>query len=327
MREIAYWQALNEALIEEMDRDPYVFLMGEDIAIYGGSYGVTRGLYQKYGPERVRDTAISEQAITGAAAGAAMTGMRPVAEIMYVDFMTLAMDQLCNQAAKIRYMFGGKAKVPMTLRTQGGSGRCLAAHHSQSLEACFLNCPGLKIVMPSTPYDAKGLLKSAVRDDNPVLFIEHKMLYGTKGQVPEKEYFIPLGKADIKREGKHATVISHSRMVLYALQAAERLEKEGIEIEVIDLRTLAPLDTAQIMDSIKKTGLAVVVEEGCKTGGVGAEITAKIVEEAFDYLDAPVVRVAGADVPMPRSEPLEKLAVPSPEKIADVVRKLIAGQI
>ncbi|MGI6113283.1 MAG: alpha-ketoacid dehydrogenase subunit beta [Mahellales bacterium] len=322
MREVTYWQALNEALREELDRDPDVFVMGEDVGIYGGAYGVTRGLYEDYGEERIRDTAISEQAIVGAAVGAAMTGMRPVAEIMYVDFLGVAMDQIFNQAAKIRYMFGGKAKVPMTLRTEGGTGRGLAAHHSQSLESWFLHVPGLKVVMPATPYDAKGLLKASIRDDNPVLFIEHKMLYGTKGKIPDGEYIVPLGLAEVKKPGKDVTVVAHSRMLLYALEAAETLEKEGISVEVIDPRTLAPLDMDTIMTSVKKTGRVVLVEEGCKTGGVGGEIAAKIMEEGFYYLDAPIIRVAAKDVPIPMSPALEPLAVPSVEEIIGAVKKL-----
>ena len=327
MRELTYRQALNEALAEEMERDERVFVMGEDVAVYGGAYGVTQGLMERFGGERVRDTAISEQAITGAAVGAAMTGMRPVAEIMYVDFLTLAMDQLVNQAAKIRYMFGGKATVPMVLRTQGGSGRCLAGHHSQSLEAWFIHAPGLKVVMPATPYDAKGLLKSAIRDDNPVLFIEHKMLYGSKGAVPEGEYLVPLGRSEVKRPGRDVTIVAHSRMLLFALEAAAILAAEGIEAEVIDPRTLAPMDRGPIVESVKKTGRLVVVEEGCLTGGIGAEVAAGIMSDAFDYLDAPVVRVAAADVPIPMSEPMERLAVPDPPRIAAAARELAANRI
>lgn len=327
MRTITYRQALNEALAEEMERDERVFVMGEDVAVYGGAYGVTQGLLERFGEERVRDTAISEQAITGAAVGAAMTGLRPVAEIMYVDFMTLAMDQLCNQAAKIRYMFGGKATVPMVLRTQGGSGRCLAGHHSQSLEAWFIHVPGLKVVMPATPSDAKGLLKAAIRDENPVLFIEHKMLYGTKGEVPEGEYLVPLGKSERRRPGRDVTVVAYSRMMYYALEAAQILAGEGIEAEVIDPRTLAPLDLAPIVESVRKTGRLVTVEEGCLTGGVGAEIAARVMAEAFDYLDAPVVRVAAADVPIPMSEPMERLAVPDPARIAEAARDLVRYRI
>ncbi|MGE5530419.1 MAG: alpha-ketoacid dehydrogenase subunit beta [Patescibacteria group bacterium] len=328
MREITYRQALNEALAEEMERDERVFIMGEDVAIYGGAYGVTTGLWERFGDERVRDTAISEQVITGAAVGAAMTGLRPVAEIMYVDFLTLAMDQLVNQAAKIRYMFGGKATVPMVLRTQGGAGRCLAGHHSQSLEAWFLHVPGLKVVMPGTPYDAKGLLKASIRDDNPVLFIEHKMLYSAKGEVPEGEYLVPLGRSEVKRPGRDVTILAYSRMLLFALKAAESLAKEeGIEAEVIDPRTLAPMDMEPILESIRKTGRLVTVEEGCLTGGVGAEVAARVMSEAFDYLDAPVVRVAAADVPIPMSEPMERLAVPDPQRIAAAARALARNQV
>ncbi|MDD3840008.1 MAG: alpha-ketoacid dehydrogenase subunit beta [Clostridia bacterium] len=323
MREVTYWQALNEALREEMDRDPSVFILGEDVAIYGGAYGVTRGLLEDYGEERVRDTAISEQAITGAAVGAAITGMRPIAEIMYIDFTTIASDQLINQAAKIRYMFGGKAKVPMVLRTEGGSGRGLAAQHSQSLEAMFCGVPGLKVVMPSTPYDAKGLLKAAIREDNPIMFIEHKMLYGTKGMIPEGEYIVPIGLADVKREGKDVTIVAHSRMVLYALEAAEELEKEGISVEVVDTRTLNPLDIDTIAKSVKKTGRVIIAEEGPKTGGVGGEVCAQINENVFDYLDAPIVRVAGKDVVIPRNDFLEKLAIPGVEDIVEAARNLV----
>ncbi len=321
MKEMYYWQAINSALEEVLKKDKSVFLMGEDIAIYGGAYGVTRGLYEKFGEERVRDTAISEAAIVGAGIGAAITGMRPVVEIMYVDFMGIAMEQINNQAAKIRYMFGGKTKVPLVIRTEGGAGRTLGAHHSQSLEAWFLHIPGIKVVMPSTPYDAKGLLISSVYDDNPVVYIEHKMLYNTKGEVPEKYYTVPLGKADVKKQGKHVTIIAHSRMLLFAMDAAQELEEEGISAEVIDPRTLLPLDIETICDSIKKTNHVVLVEEGCKTGGVGAEISAQIMENAFDYLDAPVIRVAGADVPMPKSHVLEELAIPDKDRIKTAVKE------
>lgn len=316
-----YWQAINEGLDEEMARDETVFLMGEDIGIYGGAYGVTRGLYEKYGEERVRDTAISEAAIVGAGLGAALTGMRPVVEIMYVDFMTIAMDQLDNQVAKIRYMFGGKCKVPLVIRTEGGAGRTLGAHHSQSLEAWFMHIPGIKVVMPATPYDAKGLIKASIRDDNPVVFIEHKMLYNIKGEVPEEEYLIPIGKADIKREGKDITLITYSRMLHFSMQAANELAKEGIEVEIVDLRTLLPLDIETVVESVKKTHKALVVEEDTKTAGAGAEVVAQIVENAFDYLDAPVLREAGADVPMPKSPVLEALAIPSKDSIIRAVKK------
>lgn len=323
MRIITYREAIVEALREEMIRNEKVFLLGEDIAIYGGAYGATKGLWEEFGDERVRDTAISEQAIIGAAIGAAMTGMRPVAEIMYVDFMTLAMDQFCNQAAKIRYMFGGKAKVPMVIRTQGGAGRCIAAHHSQSLESWFLHVPGIYVIMPSTPYDAKGLLKSAIRDDNPILFIEHKSMYNNKGEVPEEEYTIPIGKADVKKVGKDITIIAHSRSTIYSLEAANELEKEGISVEVIDPRTLQPLDMETILSSVKKTNKVIIVEEGCKNNGVGAEIGMRIVEQAFDYLDAPIKRIAGADVPIPMSEPLENAAIPNKNDIIKAIKEMV----
>jgi pyruvate/2-oxoglutarate/acetoin dehydrogenase E1 component len=323
MREVFYWQALNEALREELDRDPKVFLIGEDIGPYGGSYGVTRGLHDKYGHDRIRDTAISEAAVTGGAIGAALTGMRPVAEIMYVDFMGLAMDELCGHGAKMRYMFGGNVKVPMVMRTQGGAGRGLAGQHAQSLEAWFIHVPGLYVVMPSTPYDAKGLLKTSIRNDNLILFIEHKLLYGTKGQIPEEEYLIPLGKADIKRQGKDVTIVAYSRMVLVALEAAEKLSKEGIECEVVDPRCLNPLDIDTIISSVKKTGKVVVVSEGCKTGGVAAEIGMQIIENAFDYLDQPVQRVCAVDVPPPMSPVLVKAWIPDADKIISAVKELM----
>lgn len=323
VKPIAYWQAINAALAEEMARDKSVFIMGEDVAIYGGAYGVTRGLYEKFGDERVRDTAISEAAIVGAGLGAAITGMRPVVEIMYVDFMSIAMDQLNNQVAKIRYMFGGKTKVPLVIRTEGGAGRSLGAHHSQSLEAWFTHIPGIKVVMPATPYDAKGLLKAAIREDNPIVYIEHKMLYNTKGEVPDGDYTIPIGKADVKRAGSDLTIIAHSRMVLFALEAAEELAADGINAEVVDLRTLIPLDMETILNSVGKTHKVMIVHEACKTGGFGGEVGMQIVEKGFDLLDAPIVRVAGADVPMPKSHVLEALAIPSKDRIVDEARKML----
>lgn len=320
IRQIPYWQAINEALREEMDRDPRVFIMGEDVGVYGGAYGVTRGLIEDYGAERVRDTPISEAIIGGAAVGAAMAGMRPVAEIMYVDFTPLAMDQIANQGAKNRYMFGGKTIVPIVIRTEGGTGRSIAAHHSQSLEALWLHFPGIYVVMPATPYDAKGLLKAAIRDDNPVMFIEHKMLYKVQGPVPEDEYVIPLGVADVVREGSDVTVVAYSRMRYLALEAAEILAKEGIRVEVIDPRTLKPLDLETIINSVKKTGRLVGVTEAYKTGSFLSELFTLVNEAAFDYLDAPMVRVAGADVPIPMSEPLEAAAIPSTEQIIAAIR-------
>ncbi|MFH1073703.1 MAG: alpha-ketoacid dehydrogenase subunit beta [Candidatus Firestonebacteria bacterium] len=323
MREIAYWQAINEALAEEMTKDPTVFIMGEDVAIYGGAYAVTRGLHAKFGDERVRDTAISEAAIVGAGLGAAITGMRPIVEIMYVDFMGIAMDQLNNQVAKIRYMFGGKTKVPLVIRTEGGAGRTLGAHHSQSLEAWFTHIPGIKVVMPSTPYNAKGLLKAAIREDNPVVYIEHKMLYNTKGQVPETDYVLPLGKAEIKKQGKNITLVSWSFTLLHSLKAAEELEKEGISVEVIDLQTLAPLDIDTIIESVKKTHRLLIAHEAWKTGGFAGEISAQIMEKAFDYLDAPVRRICGADIPMPKAPNLEKLAIPNKDSIKNALKELL----
>ncbi len=323
MRRIRYVQALNEALREEMRRNESVFVMGEDIAIYGGAYGVTKGLFEEFGSERVRDTPISEAAIAGAAAGAAMVGTHPVAELMYIDFSTIATDQIINIAAKNRFMFGGKSIVPVVYRTQGGAGRGIAEHHSQSLEAWYEHVPGIFVVMPSTPFDAKGLLKTCIRDNNPVMFIEHKMLYGTEGEVPEVEYTVPLGIADVKREGTDITIIAYSRMILLALEAAEELAKEGIDAEVVDPRTLKPLDIDTIINSVKKTSKAVVVHEGYRTCGVGAEVVAQIMERAFDYLDAPVIRVAGEDVPIPMSPVLEEAAVPSKEKIVNAVRRIV----
>jgi pyruvate/2-oxoglutarate/acetoin dehydrogenase E1 component len=322
-RKIRYWQAIQEALREEMQRDPKVFLMGEDIGVYGGAYGATRDLVQEFGEERVRDTPISEATIGGAAVGAAMAGMRPVAEIMYVDFTPLAMDQIANQGAKNRYMFGGKTIVPMVIRTEGGAGRNIAAHHSQSLEALWVHFPGIYVVMPSTPYDAKGLLKAAIRDDNPVMFIEHKMLYGVEGLVPEEDYLIPFGVADVKREGKDVTVITYSRMVHRCLEAAEKLAGEGVSVEVIDLRTLKPLDMETVAASVKKTGRVVAVSEGYKTGSFAGELAMRIQEDLFDWLDTAIVRVCAADVPVPMSEPLEDAAIPNVDAILAGIRQAL----
>ena len=323
-RKIRYWQAIQEALREEMIRDPKVFLLGEDIGIYGGAYGATRGLIEEFGEERVRDTPISEATIGGAAVGAAMAGLRPVAEIMYVDFTPLAMDQIANQGAKNRYMFGGKTTVPMVIRTEGGAGRNIAAHHSQSLEALWTHFPGIYVVMPATPYDAKGLLKAAIRDDNPVMFIEHKMLYGLEGLVPEEDYIIPYGVADVKREGKDVTLITYSRMVHRALEAAEKLADEGISVEVIDLRTLKPLDMDTVAASVRKTGRVVGLTEGYKTGSFISELAMRIQEELFDWLDAPIVRVCAADVPVPMSDPLEDAAIPNVARVMAGVRQALA---
>ena len=326
-------QAVSAAQAEELRRDKNVIVMGEDVGLYGGAYQATRGLLAEFGTERVIDTAISEAAIAGAAVGAALRGMRPVAEIMYVDFLTIAMDQLVHVGAYNRYMFGGKAKVPMVLRTEGGVGRCIAAHHSESLEAWVMHTPGLYVVMPSTPYDAKGLLKAAIRSDNPVVFIEHKATYGQAGPVPEGDYIIPLGVADIKRAGSDATIVSYSRMAMYSLDAAKVLaQKDGIDAEVIDVRTLKPLDIKTIAESVRKTGRLITVSEGFGTCGAGREITGRYMEyefedgsHGFDYLDAAPVNLAAADVPPPMSEPLEMASIPSVETIAEAVRKLVGG--
>lgn len=323
MREITYSDALQEALREEMDRDPAVFIMGEDIARHGGAFGVTRDMWQTYG-NRVRNTPISEAGIVGAGVGAALVGSRPVVELMYVDFAAIAMDQIVNQGAKNKYMFGGEARVPLVLRTQGGAGRGNAAQHSQSLEAWFCHVPGLKVVQPATPYDAKGLLKSAIRDDNFVIFLEHKLLYATRGPVPEEEYLIPLGQADVKRPGSDVTIVATSRMVLLALEAAAELARDGIEAEVIDPRTLVPLDERTIIESVIKTGRLVVVHEAVRRAGYGAEIAAAIAEsEAFDYLDAPIQRVAAANTPVPYARSLEDAMLPSVSQIVAAARRAV----
>jgi 2-oxoisovalerate dehydrogenase E1 component len=324
MRIIPYAQALQEAMREEMSRDERVFIFGEDVGLYGGAYGATRGLWEEFGEWRVIDTPISEATIGGAAVGAAMAGMRPVAEIMYVDFTPLAMDQIANQGAKNRYMFGGKTTVPMVVRTEGGAGRAIAAHHSQSLEALWTHFPGIYVVMPATPYDAKGLLKAAIRDDNPVMFIEHKMLYKEKGPVPEEDYIIPLGVADVKRAGGDVTLVTYSRMVLRALEAAEALAGEGIDVEVVDLRTLKPLDIDTVVNSVKKTGRLVGLTEGYENTSFINEVLARVNELAFDWLDAPMVRVASANVPVPRAEILEDLAIPNVGRIVEACRKVVS---
>ena len=323
MRELEYREAIKEAVIEEMDRDKGVFLIGEDIGVYGGAFRAYKGLLDKYGPERVINTPISEIGIVGAAVGAALTGQRPIAEMMFVDFTTLAMDQIVNQAAKIRYMTGDSLNVPMVLRTQGGAGRGVAAQHSQSLEAWFYHVPGLKVVMPATSYDVKGLLKTAIRDDNPVIFIEHKMIYLLKGEVPEEEYTIPFGEADIKREGSDITIVAYSNMLFKSLEAAKELEKDGISCEVVDPRTLVPLDIDTIVDSVKKTGRLVVVTEACKRGSVASDISAKVTEKAFDWLDAPVKIVAGLNTPIPYNSTLEQASIPHSKDIIAAVKDIV----
>ncbi len=322
-KQVTYAQAISDALREEMTRDSRVFCLGEDIGLYGGAYGATRGLFDTFGKWRVLDTPISEASIAGAAVGAAMAGMRPVSEIMYVDFTPLAMDQVANQGAKNRYMFGGKTTVPMVVRTEGGAGRAIAAHHSQSLESLWTHFPGIYVVMPSTPYDVKGLLKAAIRDDNPVMFIEHKMLYKEKGPVPEGDYIIPLGVADIKRPGKDITIVTYSRMVLRALEAADILAKEGIDVEVVDLRCLKPLDIDTVVASVKKTGRLVGVTESYENTSFINEVMMQVNEAAFDYLDAPMVRIASANVPVPRAEILEDLAIPNTNRIVEACRKVV----
>lgn len=326
MAEMTYRDAINLALKEEMRRDPSVVIMGEDVALYEGSFKVTRGLLAEFGEERVKDTPISENTIVGVSIGAAMGGLRPVAELMTVNFALLAMDQIINHMAKIRSMFGGQAYLPMTLRMPGGGGSQLAAQHSQSLETYFMHCPGLRLLYPSTPADAKGLLKSAIRDDNPVIFLEHELLYNSRGEVPEDpEFLVPLGRAEIRRPGTQITVIAYARMAVLALQAAEELEKEGISCEVVDLRSLAPLDEATMVESARRTGRVVVVEECWRTCGLGAELSSRIFEQCFDSLLAPVKRVSGLDVPMPYSRKIEAICIPSRESIMQGVRDVLAG--
>jgi len=320
MIEMMYREALRRALDEEMQRDPLVFLMGETIAERGGTYKVTEGLWQKYGPGRVIDTPIAEASFTGMAVGAALVGCRPVIEILFVDFAMLAMDQIVNQAAKYSFISGGQGTVPMVLRTQGGAGNGLAAQHSQSLEALFYHIPGLKVVMPSTPRDACGLLKAAIRDDHPVVFIEHKLLYMTKGPVPEEEVVIPLGRADIKRPGRDVTLITYSYMTLKCLEAAAALEAEGISVEVVDLRTLWPLDKDTVLASARRTGRVVIVHEAVKRGGIGGDIAALLMEEAYDELDGPVLRIAGRNTPIPYNLNIEKACIPS---VADIVEGVL----
>ncbi len=320
MVEMTYSQAINEALEEEMRRDEKVYILGEDVGLFGGCFGVTTGLFEKFGGERVIDSPISETAIMGSAVGAAVAGLRPVPEIMFVDFLGVCLDELVNQAAKMHFMFGGKAKVPLTLRTACGAGVGAAAQHSQSLEAWICHVPGLKVVMPSTAADAKGLLKSAIRDDNPVVFIEHKALYGAMGEVPEGEYTIPLGKADIKREGKDVTILAYSMMLHKALAAAETLALQGIEAEVIDPRTLVPFDKETLYKSIEKTGRLVIVHEAVKQGGFGGEIAAMVAEECFDFLDAPIKRVAAPFAPIPFAANLEAAYIPDEAKIIAAVK-------
>jgi pyruvate/2-oxoglutarate/acetoin dehydrogenase E1 component len=323
MPELTYADALREALREEMLRDPRVVLMGEEIGVFEGVYKVTRGLLKEFGPERVRDTPISEAAIAGAAVGAALGGLKPVAEIMYMDFVTICLDQIATNAAKMHFMSGGKLKVPFVLRTQYSLGRVHGAQHSQFFPSVFFQVPGLKVVLPSTPHDAKGLLKAAIREDNPVVFIESGVLYRTKGPVPEGEYVIPLGQCDVKKKGNDITIVAVSRVVNEALAAAAKLEEQGITADVIDPRTIQPLDLVPILESVKKTGRLIIASDDVKSGGIGSEIAARVVEEGFDSLDAPILRVSSPDTPIPFSPLLEQAYMPNAQKIIEAAKKLI----
>jgi len=325
LKETTVLEAIREAIAEEMERDRNVFMIGEDIGQFGGALGQTKGLFDRFGDERILDTPISEAAIVGAAVGASMLGMRPIADIMFTDFSTLAMDQIINQAAKARFMSGGKVSVPIVIKMQSGAGRGKAAQHSQSFEAIYSHIPGLKVVMPSTPYDAKGLFKTAIRDNDPVVYMEHGSLYGIKGQIPEEDYTIPMGVGDIKREGKDISIITYSYMVHKALAAAEILDADGIDAEVVDLRTLKPMDTEIIAASVKKTHRVVVLHEACVTGGIGGEIVAKIAENVFDYIDAPIKRVGIPDVPVPYAKSLEDAIVPNEEMLITCVKEVMEG--
>jgi pyruvate dehydrogenase E1 component subunit beta len=326
MAVITFRQALNDTLGEELARDPNVVLMGEEIGKFEGSYKITEGLLTEFGKKRVVDTPIAEEGFVGLAAGAAMFGLRPVVEIMTINFILVAIDQIVNHASKIHYMFGGQARVPMVIRTPSGGMGQLAATHSQSFENWFAYCPGLKVVAPATPYDAKGLLRSAIRDDDPVIFIESLPLYDTKGEVPANDdYTVPIGIADVKREGSDVTVVAYSRMTVIAMQVAQALEKEGVSIEVVDLRSLRPLDRPTLVNSVKKTGRAVIIEEDWRSYGIGAELAATIQEEAFDYLDAPVLRVAGLEVPLPYAEQLSRASKPNAQDLKDAIYRVLEG--
>jgi pyruvate dehydrogenase E1 component beta subunit len=323
MARITMREAISQALWEEMERDPDVFIMGEEVGVWGGSYAVTKGFYDHFGGERVRDTPISEATIVGAAIGAALTGLRPIAEIMTINFAFSAFEHIVNQAAKLHYMFAGQMTVPVVIRTVSGGGRQLAATHSQTPDVVFAHFPGLKVVAPGTPEDAKGLLKSAIRSDDPVLFIESATLYQSRGEVEEGENLIPIGKSKIQRLGKHVTIITYSKMLETSMKAADQLAQEGIEAEVVDLRTLRPLDMEPVLESFKKTNRAVIVEEGWRSYGVGAEVAARIYEQAFDYVDAPIQRVAQKEVPLPYNRTLEQLALPQMEDIIKSVREVL----
>lgn len=316
-------EAISQALWEEMERDERVFIMGEEVGVWGGTYAVTKGFYDHFGPERVRDTPIAEGVIVGAANGAAMAGLRPVAELMTINFAFLAMDQIVNHSAKLRSMFGGQFSLPLVIRTVGGGGRQLGATHSQTPDAVFAHFPGLKVVAPGTPHDAKGLLKTAIRIDDPVLFIENATLYQTRGEVPEGEYLEPLGVSKVQRKGSDVTIVSYSKMLQISLQAAEKLAQDGIEAEIIDLRTLRPLDMQPVVESFKRTNRCVIVEEGWPSYGVGSEVSARLYEEAFDYADAPIRRVAQKEVPLPYNRELEQLALPQVENVIAAVQEVL----
>ena len=320
---VSYREALNQAMREEMLRDDRVFLIGEEVGYYQGAFKVSKGFVEEFGTGRVLDTPITEAGFTGLAVGAAMTGLRPIVELMTFNFGILALDQIVNNAAKIRYMSGGQLSVPMVIRGPGSAAHQLAAQHSQSLEAWFCHVPGLKVIAPATPHDAKGLLKAAIREDNPVIFIEAQLLYGTKGEIQEGDYTLPIGKAEIKRAGKDVTIASYSKMLLLALEAAEDLAKDDIDVEVLDLRTLKPLDVPTLVQSVEKTGRLVIVEEGWRFAGLGAQIAESVYSTAFDVLDGPIVRVTGEDVPMPYSRPLEDLAIPDRARIIHAVKQVL----
>jgi pyruvate dehydrogenase E1 component beta subunit len=323
MAEMTMREAISQALWEEMERDENVFIMGEEVGVWGGTYAVTRGFYDHFGAERVRDTPIAEGVIVGAANGAAMAGLRPVAELMTINFAFLAMDQLVNQAAKLRSMFGGQFTVPIVIRTVGGGGRQLGATHSQTPDVVFAHFPGLKVVAPGTPRDAKGLLKSAIRSDDPVMFIEHATLYQMRGEVPEEEYLEPIGVSKVQREGDAVTLVAYSKGLQLSLQAAEVLAKDNVEVEVVDLRSLRPLDMGPAVESFKRTNRCVIVEEGWKSFGVGAEVAARLYDEAFDYADAPIKRIAQKEVPLPYNRELEQMALPQVADIVDAVKEVL----
>jgi len=323
MAKLTMREAISQGLWEEMERDPRVFILGEEVGVWGGTYAVTKGFYDHFGAERVRDTPIAEAAIIGGAIGAALSGARPVAELMTINFAFAAMDQIVNQAAKLHYMFNGQMILPLVIRAVGGGGRQLGATHSQTPDAVFAHFPGLKVVAPGTPADAKGLLKSAIRSDDPVLFLEHATLYQSRGEVPEGEHLVPIGRSAVQRPGRDVTLVTYSKMLEVSQRAAAELAKDGVEVEIVDLRTLRPLDMGPVLDSFRKTNRAVIVEEGWRSYGVGAEIAARIYEEAFDYVDAPIRRVAQKEVPLPYNRSLEQMALPQEQDIIQAVREVL----